>query len=91
MGYFEENTFYKDNFLSALLSTEAMQELEKKPQPVTNLEPRGMYETLPSYEIIEDDSFFEAFGPFDGDEFQTYLTNVRLFGESIRLELKGII
>ena len=89
MGYVEENTFYKDNFLSALLSEEALKELEKQPLP--DLEPRGMYETLSTCEILEDDNFFKAFGPFDGDEFQVYLSNVRLFGEGIRLELKGVI
>lgn len=87
MGYHEENKIHKSDFFAAISKTESLQRLSsKRPEPV--LEPMGMYETLPGHDIVDDDEFFEAFGPFEGKQFRTYLKGMRQFGEKIRLELK---
>lgn len=87
MGYYEENILYKNKFFSKLIENKSVQKLKtKRPEPI--LEPMGIYETLPGHDIIEDDSFFGAFGAFESEQFQTYLKNMRLFSEKIRLELE---
>lgn len=88
MGYFEENTLYRDNLFRNLARVKSLRRMKsKRPEPV--LESLGMYDTAPGHDLIENNAFFDAFGDLDGEVFQTYLKSMRLFGEGIRLELNS--
>ncbi|MGE5341802.1 MAG: hypothetical protein ACM3SY_10025 [Candidatus Omnitrophota bacterium] len=87
MGYYEENMFHENAFIKALKTKKSFQGLKsKRPEPI--MEPMGMYETLPGHDIINDTDLFEILGDFKGEEFQTYLENISIFGEKIQMELR---
>ncbi|MCX6583642.1 MAG: hypothetical protein NT166_25995 [Candidatus Aminicenantes bacterium] len=88
MGYHEENELHNDDFITFLISHESLQEVEStNSQFRVDDGPLGMYETLPGQELIDDDKFFKFFNAFEGEEFQTYLSNVRFFGKKVRVDL----
>lgn len=87
MGYYEENTLCLTPSSQPRMNDKDRQE-KKSLIPDPEMEAYGMYDTPPWHDIIEDDNFVEAFGPLDGERFQTYRKSMLLFGESIRFELK---
>lgn len=89
MGYYEENVLYKDEFFKKLTSQKSIRHAKKKKKArYKNIEPMGMYETLPGYELIEAQHFFQSLGSYESQEFKSFIEKLRLLEEKIRMEIK---